>query len=324
MSTTRTLDPSDRATFRRGAAADHAAPGAAAADAPATAHPLLALQRQLGNASISRMLAQRAGAEDDKEDVQTKRDPAALQHTADLAQRAGDEDETKTSKPDGAEPAKDVTPAAAAALPAPEPAKKGEDDDSTKIAAKHDLSVQRELAQREAKEEGEVQTKRDDAVQRRCVECEQASDTAQRTPEVGTEGGPVSDTLAERIQASRGGGSPLGDDAKSKMEDGFGTSFDHVRVHTGRVADSLNRSLGAKAFTTGSDVYFRDDASPADHTLLAHELTHVVQQRSMASGGGMRVGPAGDAHEQQADAMGAAVASGSAGAATAQRYADEP
>jgi hypothetical protein len=324
MSATRTLDPADRAALRRAAASTHAADAAAPSDAAPAAHPMLALQRQLGNAQINRLLAQRAGGEEDKEDVQAKRDPAAVQRAADLdVARKDDEEQHKPEKP-GVEEADKVPDAKGdagdkAAAPAPE---KKDEDETSKIAAKHDLAVQRELAQREGDDDkDQVQAKHDDAVQRRCADCPDAGDTAQRTPEVGAEGGPVSDAVAARIQASRGGGAPLDDGARAKMEDGFGTSFDHVRVHTGREADSLNRSLGAKAFTTGNDVYFRGDASPTDHTLLAHELTHVVQQRSMTGGGRMHVGPAGDAHEQQADGMAAAVASGST-AAAAQRRAE--
>ncbi len=125
----------------------------------------------------------------------------------------------------------------------------------------------------------------------------------------GPEGGPVSDATAARIGESRGRGSARDHGTKAKMEEGFGTSFDDVRVHTGREADALSRRLGARAFTAGSDVYFAGDAGPADHALLAHELTHVVQQRGAAPGGGpMRVGPAGDALERQADRAAAAVA----------------
>jgi hypothetical protein len=109
---------------------------------------------------------------------------------------------------------------------------------------------------------------------------------------------------------------------RANMEAGFGTSFKDVRVHTDSEADTLNRSISAKAFTTGNDIFFRKDTSPSDSTLLAHELTHVVQQRSMSSGGGMTVGPAGDTHEQHADTMASAVTSGAA-AAAAQREADE-
>jgi hypothetical protein len=136
------------------------------------------------------------------------------------------------------------------------------------------------------------------------------------------EGGPISDGLASRIQAARGNGSPLDAGTRTKMEDGFGTSFDRVRVHTDGESDSLNQKLGAKAFTTGNDIYFRQDTSPSDHGLLAHELTHVVQQRGMSSGSTMHVGPAGDAHEANADSMSAAVNS-SAAAPAAQRQVDE-
>jgi Domain of unknown function (DUF4157) len=86
-------------------------------------------------------------------------------------------------------------------------------------------------------------------------------------------------------------------------------------VHTGADSQQLNRSLGAKAFTTGSDIFFGEGASPADKGLLAHELTHVVQQRDMAGGGPMTVGPAGDAYEAEAEATAAAVSSGAAPAA---------
>jgi hypothetical protein len=63
--------------------------------------------------------------------------------------------------------------------------------------------------------------------------------------------------------------------------------------------------MGARAFTSGSDVVLRGDQDPSDTHLIAHELTHVVQQRSMAdsgSGAGIEVRPAGDAYEQAADA----------------------
>jgi hypothetical protein len=66
------------------------------------------------------------------------------------------------------------------------------------------------------------------------------------------------------------------------MEDSFGTDFSRVRVHTSSQSDTLNRQLQARAFTTGSDIFFRSGeykpTSGAGQQLLAHELTHVVQQ----------------------------------------------
>jgi Domain of unknown function (DUF4157) len=120
---------------------------------------------------------------------------------------------------------------------------------------------------------------------------------------VGVEGGPVGPDTASRIDSMRGSGAPLDDQTRTSMEGTLGASFGDVRVHAGNDADTLNRRLTARAFTTGSDIFLRGDASTADTHLMAHELTHVVQQRSMSGGGGMTVGAAGDAHETFADAV---------------------
>jgi hypothetical protein len=68
------------------------------------------------------------------------------------------------------------------------------------------------------------------------------------------------------------------------MEQVFGADFSGVKVHTDADADVLNQSLQARAFTTGKDIFFRSGEYRPDDTsgqrLLAHELTHVVQQRA--------------------------------------------
>jgi hypothetical protein len=73
------------------------------------------------------------------------------------------------------------------------------------------------------------------------------------------------------------------------MERAFGADFTGVRAHTGAEADMLNRSLGARAFTAGQDIFFRrgsyDPASRSGRRLLAHELSHVVQQDTGVSSG---------------------------------------
>ena len=71
------------------------------------------------------------------------------------------------------------------------------------------------------------------------------------------------------------------DDVARQMESGFGSDFSHVRLHTGAEPAELNRRLQARAFTVGSDVFMGENSdlrSPAGQELLAHELTHVVQQ----------------------------------------------
>jgi len=174
------------------------------------------------------------------------------------------------------------------------------------LAAKHDLSVQRE----EDDEQG-PQAKHD-------LSQRDTDDQAQADHEhVGIEGGPVGQDTSQQIQSARGGGSTLDGATRASMESGFGTSFEDVRVHHDSQSDVLNRRLTSHAFTTGSDIFLRSDASPSDSRLMAHELTHVVQQRSMSGGGGMSVGAAGDPHESHADAMADSVLSNSAAPAQA-------
>ncbi|BBD63253.1 hypothetical protein NIES2109_61030 (plasmid) [Nostoc sp. HK-01] len=88
------------------------------------------------------------------------------------------------------------------------------------------------------------------------------------------------------IQRARSGGQPIADNIREPMEQAFGADFSGVRVHTDSQADQLNQSIQAKAFTTGQDVFFRQGAyepvSRGGQELLAHELTHVVQQNGEA------------------------------------------
>ena len=70
------------------------------------------------------------------------------------------------------------------------------------------------------------------------------------------------------------------------MEQAFGADFSGVKVHTDGQSDQLNQSIQARAFTTGQDIFFRqgqyDPGSKGGQELLAHELTHVVQQNGGA------------------------------------------
>jgi hypothetical protein len=88
----------------------------------------------------------------------------------------------------------------------------------------------------------------------------------------------ASGDLESRLNASKGGGSPLSENVRGFMEPRFGADFSGVRVHTGGEAVQMNQELGAQAFTHGSDVYFGEGKEPGNNELTAHELTHVVQQ----------------------------------------------
>lgn len=98
----------------------------------------------------------------------------------------------------------------------------------------------------------------------------------------GAQGGNVSADFAESLQGERGRGSALPQETQAQMGAGLGADFSGVRVHNNATSDSLNRSINARAFTTGSDVFFRageyDPKSKGGQQTLAHELTHVVQQ----------------------------------------------
>jgi hypothetical protein len=89
------------------------------------------------------------------------------------------------------------------------------------------------------------------------------------------------------VNAAKGGGQSLDDQTSQKMGSAMGSDFSGVKVHTDSNSDHLSRSIQARAFTTGSDVFFRkgeyDPGSKPGQELLAHELTHVVQQGAAGS-----------------------------------------
>jgi uncharacterized protein DUF4157 len=105
------------------------------------------------------------------------------------------------------------------------------------------------------------------------------------------------------IARTRGGGSALDTSTASKVGSHLGDDLSDVRVHTDDTADVLASSVSARAFTTGSDIYFaKGEYSPGSNDqLLAHELSHVVQQRGAPTSGPLEVSMPGDALEVEAD-----------------------
>ncbi|MDQ6783465.1 MAG: DUF4157 domain-containing protein [Actinomycetota bacterium] len=110
--------------------------------------------------------------------------------------------------------------------------------------------------------------------------------------------------IEQALGEARSGGVPLAAGVRTSMGVAFGADFGDVRVHQGSAAAGLNRQLGAKAFTVGSDIWFRDGApalgSKEGTHLLAHELAHTVQQGGAGPARVQRA-PAGD---QPAPALG--------------------
>ena len=140
-------------------------------------------------------------------------------------------------------------------------------------AAAAPLQLQRMCA------DGEEETKDEGVVMRMCADCEeekmQAKEAPGQTPEVPS-------GFAGRFAALHGGGQPLPASERGFFEPRFGRDFANVRLHSGPAASELARSVHARAFTLGDSIVLGSGqyapGSSGGRQLLAHELTHVVQQ----------------------------------------------
>ncbi|WP_329357030.1 DUF4157 domain-containing protein [Streptomyces anulatus] len=129
-------------------------------------------------------------------------------------------------------------------------------------------------------------------------QAEQTGDTGQAEEQRS----PVHDVVSS-------GGSPLDTDTRTDMESRMGADFSDVRVHHDSAAHESAKGVGAHAYTVGNNVVFQRDAydpgSPQGRTTLAHELTHVIQQRNgpvegTEAPGGIRVSDPSDRFEREA------------------------
>ncbi|MCA6573606.1 MAG: DUF4157 domain-containing protein [Pseudanabaena sp. M57BS1SP1A06MG] len=162
------------------------------------------------------------------------------------------------------------------------------DATASKVVQQINSPTQEQSVQREAviEEEEELQMKPISSIQREAAMEEeeelQMKSLVQRRGDLGGE--EVSADLEASIQSARGTGQPLDPNLQDKMGQVMGADFSGVKVHTDSQSDQLNKSIQAKAFTTGQDVFFRQGAyepnSQGGQELIAHELTHVVQQNA--------------------------------------------
>jgi hypothetical protein len=118
------------------------------------------------------------------------------------------------------------------------------------------------------------------------------------------EASPVKDVVGS------GGGKPLDSDTRRFMEGRMGHDFGDVRIHTDPKASASAKSVSAQAYTVGSDVVFQSGryqpGTPTGQRMLAHELTHVVQQKAgpvagSPAPGGIRLSDPGDRFEREAE-----------------------
>ncbi len=122
----------------------------------------------------------------------------------------------------------------------------------------------------------------------------------------GPEGGMLPSSVSAKIQSKRGFGQRLSDRQVQDYSQKFGRDMSDVRVHTDAESDTISRSLNARAFTIGSDVFLTKGINPdgvgRDAQTMTHELTHVVQQNGRAGSGSLKLGAADTAQEHEAEA----------------------
>ncbi|MDN3670810.1 DUF4157 domain-containing protein [Echinicola jeungdonensis] len=149
------------------------------------------------------------------------------------------------------------------------------------------VQQQAEEDQIQEKEEEELQKKEEEEVQKKEeIGSGEGEDPGEEETNVQMNGGDenqVSPSLEQNIQQSSGG-QHMDSEVKGNMESGFGADFSGVNIHTDSNAVKMNQEIGAKAFTHGNDIYFNEgqyqpNTSSGQH-LLAHELTHTIQQGS--------------------------------------------
>jgi hypothetical protein len=152
-----------------------------------------------------------------------------------------------------------------------------------------------------------------------CDSCSGAVLRRQRQASAPDTGGELAPAVVHEALSMTG--QPLDAAARAALESRLGHDFGRVRIHTGPLADTSARAVGANAYTVGQDVVFRAGqyrpGTASGDRLLAHELTHTVQQAQAAPTSTLRVGPANDAHERAASA--AAMAPTRAPVAAVQR-----
>ena len=158
-------------------------------------------------------------------------------------------------------------------------------EEEDKVHEKKEEGVQRKpiFESNGEQPEAEVQTKPIGLppIQTKCASCEEEEIQAK------SEGGITNDTssLESKLSSNKGSGNPLSPKVENSMGSAFGADFSGVRIHTGSDSVQMNRQLGAQAFTHGNDIYFNQSKYNTDSTegkhLLAHELTHTIQQKGI-------------------------------------------
>lgn len=149
-------------------------------------------------------------------------------------------------------------------------------------------------AEEKIRKKEEEQPEQDERIQKKPIfesrgDADDENNPVQRSKKVelqakkaGHSGSEASPEVESKLDASKGSGQPLAEGTKKEMESSFGSDFSKVRIHDDSRAAQLSQDLDAQAFTHGNDIYFNsgkyNTTTTAGKHLLAHELTHTVQQ----------------------------------------------
>lgn len=173
-----------------------------------------------------------------------------------------------------------------------------EENAQTKLQRKEDEEPVQKMEEEEAQakeeeevqakgEEEEVQAKEDEEVQAKCADCEKEGVQKKEEEKVQAKAGTNQKQGASIENGLRygSGGQKMDSETMSYMESGFGADFSNVNIHTDGEAAQMSQDIGAQAFTHGNDIYFNkgkyNPNSEKGKHLLAHELTHTIQQKGM-------------------------------------------
>ena len=264
---------------------------------PKVSHPLrsfndqiLSLQRTLGNQGVERFLSRgllqtklKIGQPNDKYEQEADRIADRVMRMPDQQIRSkttlpfakysqrGDEESSSVQMPSEHKPIQT----------------KSLVEQITPLAQRQTEPEEKENAQAQflqRQEEVQEQPEEEEPVQAKMLQRQEREEENAQAKNINNKSGTISLNVENNINTIRGGGQPLSESTRSFFEPRFGADFSGVKVHTGANANHLTKSINAKAFTIGQDIVFGSGQYSQDsHTgraLLAHELTHVVQQNS--------------------------------------------
>ena len=198
------------------------------------------------------------------------------------AAKAGEEEQASAQEEEKASPAEEEQ---AASPQGDEERASPQEEEAAKAGEEERASPQEEEKASPAEEEQAASPQGDE-------ERADAARVSRQRARSSTRPTPASPEFEAAVNASRGLGKPLPPAAREFMEARFGVEFSDVRIHTDARAAQLNQEISARAFTVGHDIFFAagrfDAQSRAGRELLAHELTHVLQQTGRRAAPGRR------------------------------------